>query len=75
MGPKRCFMCDNEFLMGPDRYDGKFIRSYKINVCRICYNGNWDGWCPDFEDRLIEHLNKENLPIPERNEKGWLPRN
>lgn len=70
----RCFMCDNEFQFGPHRYDGKYVPRYDIWVCRICYNGNWDGWGPQFEDRLIEHLNKEGIPVPEKNENGWFPR-
>ncbi len=70
----RCFMCDDEFQMGPHRYDGKFIPRYKISVCRICYDGNWDGWAPHFTERLIEHLKKEKFSIPEKNERGWLPR-
>lgn len=70
----RCFMCDSEYQMGPHRYDGKYIPRYKINVCKICYGGNWDGWAPHYEDKLIEHLKKESIPIPEKNEKGWFPR-
>lgn len=70
----RCFMCDSEFQMGPHRYDGRYIRRYKISVCKICYDGNWDGWAPHFEERLIKHLEKEGISIPKKNEKGWLPR-
>ena len=70
----RCFMCDSEYQMGPHRDDGKYIPQYKINVCRICYDGNWDGWAPHYEDRLMEQLKKEDIPVPERNSKGWLPR-
>ncbi len=70
----RCFTCGSEFQMGPHQYDGKFIPRYKISVCRICYDGNWDGWAPQSSDRIIKHLKKENLPIPEKNEKRWLPR-
>lgn len=71
----RCFICDSEYQFGPHLYKGKYISRYKINVCKICYQGNWDGWGPDCEDRLIAHLKKEGIPIPERNTEGWLPRN
>jgi hypothetical protein len=70
----RCFMCGSEFQMGPHRYDGKHIPRYKIDVCRACYDGNWDGWAPHCEERLIEHLEKEGISIPKRNKRGWIPR-
>ena len=60
--------------MGPNRYDGKYIPRYKINVCMTCYEGNWDEWAPGCENKLIAHLRAEGLPIPERNKKGLLPR-
>lgn len=70
----RCFICTNEFQMGPDAYRGKYVRRYDITVCEICWKGNWDGWAPHCESRLIAHLKEKGLPIPDRNENGWLPR-
>ena len=69
----RC-LCGNEFQMGPQIYNGKYIRRYDITVCKTCWAGNWDGWVPHYEKDLIEHLNKKGLTIPERNAKGLLPR-
>ena len=69
-----CFMCRRDFQMGPHRYDGHYIGRYKLSVCDTCWNANWDGWAPDFETRLVAHLSEQHLPIPDRNEKGWLPR-
>lgn len=71
---KLCFMCGSEYQMGPHQYDGKYIPKYQIGVCRGCYDGNWDGWAPHCEEKLIAHLKKQSLPVPERNEKGWLAR-
>ena len=70
----QCFMCGKEFQFSPHRYAGTHIPAYNITVCRICYEMNWDGWHPKYTDKLIEHLKKEGLPIPERNENRWLPR-
>lgn len=73
----RCFFpfCGNQsFQMGHGLYDGKYIRRYDISVCMSCWRGNWDGWAPHYEKLLIAHLKEKGLPIPERNEKGWLPR-
>jgi len=69
-----CFICNNQFTMGPHVYDLRHIDRYNIHVCRVCYDGNWDGWAPDYEKRLIKHLEDQGLPIPERNPKGFLPR-
>ena len=71
-----CFMCGEQFQMGPPPhlYDGKYIRRYDIAICRMCYDANWDGWAPLWEEQLIRHLKEKGLEIPERNEKGWLPR-
>jgi hypothetical protein len=70
----RCFMCGSDFQMGPHRYEGQHIPRYNIDVCGICYKTNWDGWGPYCEERLIEHLKQQDIPIPRRNKKGWLPR-
>jgi len=67
-------MCGGEYQFGPHKYEGRSIPRYKVKVCDICYNANWDGWAPEYENKLIAHLKKVGLPIPERNEKRWLPR-
>jgi hypothetical protein len=69
-----CQMCGAEYHMGAHRYDGKHIPRYNLDVCKSCYESNWDGWAPHYESKLVEHLRKQNLPLPERNEKGWYPR-
>lgn len=69
-----CFMCGRQFQMGPHRYDGTFISRYQISVCRACYESNWDGWAPHWGEHIVAHLKKNKLPIPERNARGWLPR-
>jgi hypothetical protein len=70
-----CFACGEEFQMGLHSvYEGKFVQRYDITVCDSCYKGNWDGWHPKLEQSLIDHLEERGLPIPERNEQGWLPR-
>jgi hypothetical protein len=69
-----CDLCGHAYQMGAGIYDGKYIPRYDLNVCMPCYNGNWDGWSPNNEKLLIAHLKKKGLPMPERNEKRWLPR-
>ena len=68
-----CFSCGSKFQMGPHIY-GEYIPPYKISVCTPCFNANWDGWGPMVDKKLVEHLQAMGLPIPDRNEKGWLPR-
>jgi len=69
-----CQLCGASYQMGRHKYDGKQIPKYNLGVCRMCYEGNWDGWSPQYEQKIIAHLKENNLPIPERNENGLLPR-
>jgi len=69
-----CFSCEQAFQFGPHLYAGRHIRGYQINVCDTCFGANWDGWNPRVESKLLKHLQGKGLPTPERNEKGWLPR-
>lgn len=69
-----CFTCGGEFQFGPHIYSGTHIRMYNMTVCRDCYAANHDGWAPHFEAKILKHLRSEGLPIPDRNEKEWLPR-
>lgn len=69
-----CVLCEKQFQFGPHRYDGKHIPRYQITVCMSCWNGNWDGWAPHLEGRLIARLQNNGTAIPERNSNGWLPR-
>ena len=71
---KKCFLCDEEFKFGHHHYDGKFVDSYKIMLCRICYDGSWDGYNSGDEEKIIDHVNQKGIKIPMRNEKGLLPR-
>ncbi len=69
-----CDLCGSKYQMGSGIYNGKYIKLYELNVCMPCYDGNWDGWNPHYEELIVAHLNKKGLPIPEKNAKGWLPR-
>ncbi len=69
-----CPICGNQFQFGPHIYNGYHIPRYQITVCLSCWKTNSDGWAPHLEDRLILHLEENYLPIPERNERGLLPR-
>ena len=60
--------------MGPQIYDGEYIQRYDLYMCSPCHTGNWDGWNPGYEHKLVEHLQAKGLPIPERNARGWFPR-
>ena len=69
-----CELCHRNFQNGPQRYDGHGSQRYSVFVCDSCWEGNWDGWNPMHERFLLARLKEKGLPIPERNEKGWLPR-
>jgi hypothetical protein len=59
---------------GRHDYRGKTIARYKITVCSGCYEGNWDGWAPHYEAKLLSHLDALGLPHPPRQKNGFLPR-
>jgi hypothetical protein len=69
-----CGLCGTEFQFGPGVYAGKLISCYQLTVCLGCWDGNWDGAGPSAEGRLLAHLKQKGIPIPPRNEQGWLPR-
>ena len=69
-----CDVCEQSFQFGPHRYDGKRNTTYDIMVCRTCHDGNHDGWAPHFEGRVTKRLVEEGLNLPNRNAKGFLPR-
>jgi hypothetical protein len=71
-----CDVCGNQYQHGPHRYEGHKLRIYgDIFCCDLCWEGNWDGWAPHYEDVLLKHLKEKGLPEPKRNEQGLLPRN
>ena len=69
-----CDLCGSSYQMGRHKYDGKQIPRYKLGVCSTCYEGNWDGWAPHYESKILLHLKEKGLPTPERNNNGLLPR-
>ena len=71
---QKCFTCGTQYQFGSGRYDGKHIARYGIDVCRICYDANWDGWAPHYGEKIIAHLKIVNRPIPGMNADGFLPR-
>ena len=50
---RRCAVCGREYQWEPHRYDGEYIPRYQLNACSPCYMGNWDGWNPHFESKLV----------------------
>ena len=70
-----CDVCGVKYQHGPHRYEGHWLSLYGIMCCDSCWKGNWDGWTPHYEDKLLEHAKRNGLPVPPRNEKGRLPRN
>lgn len=69
-----CELCGKQYQSGPHLYEGRHSKLFDIWVCQICWDANWDGWSPTLEEKLVNHLKKKGLPIPERNSKGWFPR-
>ena len=70
-----CNVCGRQYQDGPHRYEGHGLKRYgNIFCCNTCWETNWDGWAPHREPVLLAHLKAKGLPVPERNAKGFLPR-
>ena len=62
-----CFICQRDTAE-------RHIRRYDMNVCRACWDRNWDGWPREDEPRILDRLAARGLPVPVRNVLGLLPR-
>ena len=70
-----CSVCGRTFTSHIHVHEGHPLHLYGgVTCCDTCWNANWDGWAPCWEPRLLQILKEKNLPVPERNEEGWLPR-
>jgi hypothetical protein len=69
-----CDLCGSAVQMGPHAYKGRTWPHYKMLVCNLCHDANWDGIAPSREQVFERHLNLNGIPLPPRNEKGWYPR-
>jgi len=70
----KCPLCQQGFVIKKGTYPDKTLTGYKLSVCETCYRMNWDGWAPHYEKILIEHCLKNDIPLPQREENGLLPR-
>ncbi len=70
-----CDVCEQALHHGSHRCDGHKLRRYGgIMICDSCWERNNDGWPPYYEELLIQHLERQGIPIPRRNDNGLLPR-
>lgn len=71
---EKCFLCGKKIQMGPHLYEGHICKGYGFLVCDICWRGNWDGWAPYYEAKILEFLKENNIKEVERLPNGLLPR-
>lgn len=69
----KCKICDRHFDFGPHAYRGKYLPRCKMTVCDSCLSAHRDGWNQEAETRIVDHLVRNELTVPERNVAGWLP--
>lgn len=71
----KCDVCGSSYQHGPHKFQGHRLKLYgDISACDTCWQGNHDGWVPHYEKRMLAHLERQGLPIPPRNDKGFYPR-
>ncbi len=63
-----CKLCD---LPGENRYN---IPVYRLSVCDLCWQQAQYGWPKKAEPILFAALAEAGLLIPDRNNRGLLPR-
>lgn len=62
-----CYLC----LAGPAQTR---VPAYDVNVCSQCWVAAESGWPEHREPALFDALGRRGLLIPDRNERGRLPR-
>lgn len=70
-----CPFCHSKFKFGYGQYRGHKLNRYGgIFCCDSCWDSNWDGWAPHHEAVLIKQCDEKGILLPDRNDKGLLPR-
>jgi len=70
----RCPLCEQIYHDRHHHHPGKRSELFQITVCPTCWEGNYDGWNPRLEPKLLEHAREIGLTIPGRLSNGLLPR-
>ncbi|MBI9080163.1 MAG: hypothetical protein JEY79_10545 [Pseudodesulfovibrio sp.] len=70
----QCYACGDDFEYGPHDHGGEWLAGYEVDVCRTCYDGNGDGWSPQYEDQFLARIEELDIEEPERNDNDLLPR-
>ena len=50
------------------------LKGYNVHVCHTCYQEAAAGWPVHHEAALFSALDQAGLLIPDRNDRGLLPR-
>lgn len=58
-----CFLCERPYKYGPHRYDGRWLPTWGVGVCRNCLRSNWDGLVLQRHPRIVLHLNERGVEL------------
>ncbi|MCK4940035.1 MAG: hypothetical protein KAR80_07025 [Rhodospirillaceae bacterium] len=67
----KCFLCDRTIVDEPHSHPFKTLPYYGVTICRSC--ASHGDIPPAFEDKLIKHMEENDIEKPQPNEDGWLP--
>lgn len=70
----KCPTCSFNYQHGPQIYNGRKLSGYQLQVCKNCYDGNWDGWTSQHNKLLLNRCKELGINPPSYNKKGYLPR-
>ena len=68
-----CDVCGERHYQGIGCYPLRKVRGYEMFCCKACIEGNWDGWKPSHEARILALLDEKGIAHPPRNADGLLP--
>ncbi len=57
-----------------ERAAERHVAGYLVNVCEACWSAAADGWPRAFEATLVAGLAREGRFVPDRTDRGLLPR-
>lgn len=70
----KCDVCKQTFKQGPHVYPLTKCSGYEMFVCKGCYDTSREGWNDFYEKAVVEHCQRKSIELPERNARGFLPR-
>ena len=70
---RECDLCGTEVKFGQHLYEGKHLSHYNLFVGDCCLVGSPGEIAPYLEKAFEDHLEKNNIALPDRNNNDCYP--